>query len=90
MTSDDFFKDNKEKFDTIFIDGLHIDEQVQKDIENSLNALNEGGTIVMHDCKPLSEEAQIFPRIQIAWNGDVWKAWLKTMIKHDDLSMYVV
>ena len=22
--------------------------------------------------------------------GDVWKAWLKTMIKHDELSMYVV
>lgn len=90
MTSDEFFNQNEKMFDIIFIDGLHIDEQVQRDIENSLRFLNKGGIIVMHDCKPLSREAQIVPRIQVAWNGDVWKAWIKTMIKHDDLIMHVV
>ena len=29
-TSDEFFKDNKNKFDIVFIDGLHIYNQVKK------------------------------------------------------------
>ena len=41
MTSDEFFSQNKDTFDLIFIDGLHIHEQVLKDIDNSLNVLNE-------------------------------------------------
>ena len=49
-TSDDFFKTNSQKFDLIFIDGLHHYKQVKKDIVNSLNALNDKGIILMHDC----------------------------------------
>ena len=33
MTSDEFFIQNKNTFDLIFIDGLHIYEQVIKDID---------------------------------------------------------
>ena len=74
MTSDEFFAQNKEKFDIIFIDGLHVYEQVRKDILNGLNVLNDNGTIIMHDCLPTSCLAQYtFPVIE-AWNGDVWKA----------------
>jgi hypothetical protein len=39
MTSDEYFdyiKESKIKFDLIFIDGLHLEEQVTKDIQNSL------------------------------------------------------
>ena len=36
-TSDEFFKYNKKKFELIFIDGLHKYDQVNRDIENSLN-----------------------------------------------------
>ena len=32
MSSDIFFKSNKKYFDIIFIDGLHLEEQVDKDI----------------------------------------------------------
>ena len=39
MTSDDFFSNNNDKFDIIFIDGLHQYEQVIKDVKNSLNCL---------------------------------------------------
>ena len=73
-TSDDFFKDNNDKFDCIFIDGLHRYHQVIKDIKNSLNILNSEGIILLHDCLPNNYYDQAIPRCQYNWNGDVWKA----------------
>jgi len=80
ITSDDFFKlieDHDEiKYDVIFIDGLHHAEQVEKDIKNALNHIVGGGFILLHDCNPVSYEAQLIPRQTIAWNGDTWKAFV--------------
>lgn len=77
MTSDTFFSTNSAKFDLIFIDGLHISDQVDKDIQNSLKVLNNNGTIVMHDCSPAVEEAQRQYVVISDWNGDVWKSFVK-------------
>jgi len=74
MTSNDFFKNNKTFFDCIFIDGLHIYEQVRKDILNSIKFLNPNGIIILHDCMPLKIWNQIVPKMYGHWNGDVWKA----------------
>jgi len=74
MTSDDFFSNNNDKFDIIFIDGLHQYEQVIKDVKNSLNCLTKNGIILLHDCLPRTLWNQIYPRINSDWNGDVWKA----------------
>ena len=38
-TSDEFFDQNKDYFDCIFIDGLHEYDQVYKDIKNSIKFL---------------------------------------------------
>lgn len=73
-TSDDFFLQNKNNFDCIFIDGLHEYSQVIKDIKNSLEVLNENGLIFLHDCLPESVGRQRVPRDRYTWNGDVWKA----------------
>ncbi len=102
MTSDEFFEQNKEKFDIVFIDGLHHSEQVYKDILNSLNILNEDGTIICHDMNPTEEFRQIVPR-KLAiktrkklgrrgggWNGDCWKAFVQLRMERDDLEMYVI
>ena len=48
-TSDNFFLINKYKFDLIYIDGNHLYEFVRRDIDNSLNVLNENGIIVLDD-----------------------------------------
>ena len=80
-TSDDYYKTNKEKFDIIFIDGLHHYEQVIKDIHNSLNVLNENGVILLHDCLPNNLYEQIVPRCKHIWNGDVWKAIVECRTK---------
>lgn len=61
-TSDEFFLENKISFDCIFIDGLHEYDQVKKDINNSLNHLNDGGIIFVHDCLPRSFFEQAVPR----------------------------
>ncbi len=76
MTSDEFFKINKEKFDIIFIDGLHHYEQVIRDFLNSIKCLNIGGIILLHDCLPSQEEHQLRSRCKLIgdWTGDVWKA----------------
>ena len=94
MISDDFFKLIEEydeiKYDIIFIDGLHHAEQVTKDIKNSLKHLVPNGFIVMHDCNPASYEAQLIPRETVAWNGDVWKAFVGFKIDNKDFRCCVV
>jgi hypothetical protein len=74
LKSDNFFLENKFFFDIIFIDGLHIYNQVRKDLENSLNCLNKDGIIMLHDCLPQNIFNQSVPRVDFdIWNGDVWK-----------------
>ncbi|MAF25196.1 hypothetical protein CL634_06435 [bacterium] len=87
MTSDDFFEQNDKKFDLIFVDGLHVEEQVKRDILNSVECLNDGGYIVCHDMSPKSEEKQNDPP---EWNGTCWRAWVRIRSERDDLDMSVV
>jgi predicted O-methyltransferase YrrM len=92
MTSDDFFKENKETFDVIFIDGLHHDYQVYNDIINSLDILSEGGYIICHDMNPTSELMQRVPQPISGqeWTGDCWKAWVRIRSEREDLKMHVI
>lgn len=93
MTSDNFFefiKGHDIKYDVIFIDGLHHADQVDKDIQNSLNHLVPNGYILLHDCNPISYEAQKVPRETVVWNGDVWKSIVKLRLNRSDLEIRVV
>jgi len=90
MTSDEFFKQNKQQFDVIFIDGLHHVEQVFRDISNSLSVLKDGGMIFCHDMLPTQEKVQAVPRINATWTGDCWKAWAKLRGTATDLEMFIV
>lgn len=72
--SDDFFIKNTEYFDVIFIDGLHIYDQVRRDVVNSIKFLKPGGWVAIHDMLPddaISEHVPIISRGP--WTGDVWK-----------------
>jgi hypothetical protein len=71
MTSDQFFAQNEQRFDLVFIDGDHTAKQAIIDFQNALNILSESGSIVMHDCNPLLEKRQY--QNGGAYNGDVWK-----------------
>jgi hypothetical protein len=85
MTSDVFFEQNKEMFDLVFIDGLHEHKQVIKDVENSLQVLNAGGLIVLHDCNPTKEVFQLYPwpKGERCWNGTTWKAAVELRTRPD-------
>ena len=79
------------KWDLIFIDGLHLAPQVDRDILNSLEHLAEGGTIVMHDCNPPEEWlAREIAEPRTAWNGTTWKAFYKFRHTREDLAMWCV
>jgi hypothetical protein len=91
-TSDAYFAQlpPEEMFDIIFIDGLHHSDQVLRDIDNSLLHLIEGGTIVVHDCIPSTQQQQLRFDNGGAWTGDVWKAIVELKTKRTDLKIRVV
>lgn len=52
MTSDEFFSQWQGMADVVFIDGDHETDQVRRDFTNSLDRLNAGGVIALHDTWP--------------------------------------
>jgi glycosyltransferase involved in cell wall biosynthesis len=103
-TSDDFFLENIDrdtdtikKFDVVFIDGLHQCEQVVRDVNNSLQCLNENGLILLDDIIPLNYHEQLKVPIKhkiqngvlktmVPWTGDVWKTMYHIL---SDYSEYI-
>ena len=96
MPSDELFKclHMDKKYDIIFIDGMHNDHYVFRDIINSLQHLNKGGLICVHDTFPSNAE-ETYPYYPLTgrWNGNVYKAILSlqdfniefyTIINNDD------
>jgi precorrin-6B methylase 2 len=63
MNSIDYYKNNNEKFDIIFIDGDHSYEGVKLDYENCLPILNDEGYIVLHDINSIA-----CPGVVQLWN----------------------
>lgn len=83
LTSDDFFGLFRGfTYDIIFIDGLHESQQVNRDIQNALKHLSPGGTIVLHDCNPSTEEMTLGGTVNGEWTGDVYKSFCKYRATH--------
>ena len=101
--SDDFFAllENNQldlssdyKWDVIFIDGLHISTQVERDFNNALNHLSENGFILFHDTNPPTlwhaREEYYVNGYQQHWNGTVWKVIYKLNSLRSDLIIHTV
>lgn len=96
IPSDDFFDMINEdvEYDIIFVDGLHVEDQAQRDIENSLLHLSEGGVIVVHDCTPPTEWHQRsyeeFLQHYSPWNGTTWRGFVNLRASRPDIEMCVI
>jgi hypothetical protein len=104
QTSDDFFNslDNNKldlpkdyKWDVIFIDGLHVSDQVERDVNNALNHLSDNGFILLHDTNPTSlwharEDYADADGNRAPWNGTVWKCVYKLNATRKDLILHTV
>lgn len=74
MTSDAFFAGNQERFEVVFIDGLHLYDQVRRDVANALKVVPAGGWIALHDMFPRDWIEEHTPQISTSrWTGDPWK-----------------
>ena len=94
MTSDDYFTKvhDNEKFDLIFLDGLHTFDQTLRDLNNALLCSHDSTIIIIDDVYPsdvfsslrknaVKERKAYDPNsTSMAWHGDVYKAIL---IVHD-------
>jgi len=108
QTSDDFFQNNKnllstKRVDLTFIDGAHNYHQSLRDFKNSIEYLNEGGYIIMHDCNPISsivetpanyyEDACEIVKVKgvnpygYTWTGDVWKTLVNIRSFYSDMEV---
>lgn len=92
LTSDEYFATlrSETKFDCIFIDGMHLEEYVTRDIHNSLNHLNEGGVIILHDISPPTPNHASRTQILPEWNGDCYKAFIRFKMKFPEYPSYVI
>lgn len=103
LTSDEFFlrldngtldKPHNYLWDVIFIDGLHLAPQVEKDIHNALRHLNPKGFIFLHDCNPpdihMAREDYYVNGEQQLWNGTTWKAFFKARATNPYIDTCVV
>lgn len=61
MPSDAYFAGphGGDRFDVVFLDGLHTFEQTLRDLLNAVAVLNEGGVIVLDDVLPNSYDASL-------------------------------
>jgi hypothetical protein len=96
LTSDEYFASHRERFDVVFIDGLHFSEQVRRDFTHAAGILNPGGVIVLHDCLPDDEHHQDPQRARVLlaagdiglhgvgeWTGDVWRVVVELNARND-------
>lgn len=97
MSSDEFFyyHAGNQKYDVIFIDAMHEENQCYRDVKNSIKHLNEDGFIVIHDCDPFLESHIISYEDFIngpchRWNGTVYRAFIRLKNELKDWSCFVV
>jgi hypothetical protein len=90
MTSDAFFataregRGEGERFDVVFVDGLHLYEQVRRDLDGALSVLKPGGWIAFHDMLPRDWLEEHVPQIRTrGWTGDGWKVAFELLASPD-------
>ena len=94
MTSDEMFEKmpKDKKYDIIFLDGMHDEKYLDRDIINALHHVKEGGLILCQDTIPTNilytRKYSMENIIRGGWTGDVYKSILK--LQEQNISFYTL
>jgi predicted O-methyltransferase YrrM len=80
-TTDEFFANNNEQFDCIFVDAMHEYKQATRDFNNSLDVITPDGLIFLHDTYPPSIE-----HTDSSSSWDVYRTYLD-IVEREDLEV---
>jgi hypothetical protein len=95
MTSDEFFAHKRSQFyapyDMVFIDGMHLIENVMRDYSNSVKQSRPDGrtVIVIDDVLPHNPAIATREPLPGDWTGDVWKM-TSLLLAHSNTTSYLV
>jgi len=74
ISPDEFFENNSNLYDTIFIDGDHRYEEVKKDVINALESITEKGMVLIHDTCPTKSSHVAANKVEgREWCGQAYK-----------------
>jgi hypothetical protein len=105
VSSDVFFQglSLSEKFDLVFLDGLHTAQQTWKDFENVANHLSTNSVVIIDDTVPNDEySSELSPEMtyrkralagvknDYRWHGDVYKVILKIVEEFPSINIVTV
>ena len=76
--------------DLAFIDGLHLFETALRDFIETERWCAPGGTVILHDCVPLSAVTATRERRTRFWVGDTWKAAWSLARRRPDLRIRTI
>lgn len=83
MKSEDYLNtciSQRIRYDVIFIDGSHVYEDIKKDFELAMQAINPDGVIIFHDVNPATEwhtrDVSEFKEGE-EWCGGAWRAFIE-------------
>lgn len=104
MTSDDYFSDKagSDKFDIIFLDGLHVFAQTYRDFENSIAHAHDRTVWLIDDVVPSDELSSLPNRGEVrrrrremgiesgVWHGDIYKVMFAIHDFHPEYSFVTI
>lgn len=96
-TSDDFFMEFTEDsikkaytpYDMVFIDGMHLIENVMRDYSNAVRWSHHRTVIIVDDVLPYRPEIASRTPLPGDWTGDVWKIF-SILSAHADVNTMLV
>lgn len=95
QTSDDFFEDGihpilKSKPELVFIDGMHLFENVLRDFMHVEKIAGPHTIVVIDDVLPNLPEQATRERLTRVWTGDVWKIYQCLARHRPDLQLLLL
>jgi hypothetical protein len=76
-------------FDIALVDSWHLYATSWRDLDAAFRRLEDGGTLVVHDCLPTSAEIATPEPVPGAWCGVSYQAYVD-FVGRDDLEFYTV